>query len=57
MEYLKPDEVCARYRINERTLYRLVQSQKFPAPLKIGGQNRWPASALSEWEAAQNGKE
>ena len=54
MDYLKVEEVCARYRMSERTLYRLVQKDQFPKPIKIGGQNRWPESLIAEWEAAQN---
>jgi predicted DNA-binding transcriptional regulator AlpA len=56
MDYLKVEEVCARYRMSERTLYRLVQKDQFPKPIKIGGQNRWPESLIAEWEAAQNGQ-
>jgi excisionase family DNA binding protein len=32
-----------------RNVYRLADSGKMPAPLKIGGLNRWPVSTLESW--------
>lgn len=41
------DEMCERYDCSKRTIYRMVETQKLPAP-KNG---RWDRSELLQWES------
>lgn len=50
VEYLKIEEVAARYKLTERTIYRHVAAGLFPKPIKLGGASRWSVAALTEWE-------
>lgn len=50
VEYLKIEEVAARYKLTERTIYRHVAAGLFPKPIKVGGARRWSLAALTEWE-------
>ena len=50
VEYLKIEEVAARYKLTERTIYRHVAAGLFPKPIKLGGASRWSLAALTEWE-------
>ena len=51
MEFLSIQEVCDRYQIAERTLYRMIARGDFPKPVKMGG-NKWSLSKLKAWEAS-----
>lgn len=51
MEFLSIQEVCDRYKIAERTLYRMIARGDFPKPVKMGG-NKWSLSKLKVWEAS-----
>jgi predicted DNA-binding transcriptional regulator AlpA len=35
-------------RVDQRTVYRLVERGQFPRPLKVGGQNRWKPEDISD---------
>jgi predicted DNA-binding transcriptional regulator AlpA len=51
MEFLSIQEVCDRYKIAERTLYRMIARGDFPKPVKMGG-NKWSLSKLKVWESS-----
>jgi predicted DNA-binding transcriptional regulator AlpA len=43
-------------RVDQRTVYRLVERGQFPRPLKVGGQNRWmPEEVASALERMRGG--
>lgn len=51
MELLSIKEVCERYKLAERTLYRMIARGDFPKPVKMGG-NKWSLSKLKVWESS-----
>jgi predicted DNA-binding transcriptional regulator AlpA len=60
VEFLRLEEVLKKFKISQAKLYRLVKTQEFPPPIKIGTANRWLASDLESYlteqiEAARNG--
>lgn len=48
-ELMTVNEVAAALRCSPRTVYRLVEMQKMPAPLKLGGMVRWPRRRIKDW--------
>jgi excisionase family DNA binding protein len=46
---LKADEVSQMLAISTRTLWRLVSTKRFPAPVRLGGSTRWRASDVKSW--------
>ena len=46
-EMLTMDEVCARFRIHRNTLTGWLKAKKFPSPIVICGQKRWPSSVIN----------
>jgi excisionase family DNA binding protein len=44
-------EVSARCGLSERTIYRMVDAQEFPAPRKCRSLNRWHIEDLRAWES------
>ena len=48
---LDVDAVRSRFKLGKSTLARLVASNRFPQPLKIGGSVRWRAEVLDAWLA------
>lgn len=47
-------EVEFRVGLGRSTIYRLMQTGKFPRPLRIGSRAvRWPANELDAWIATQ----
>ena len=49
-ELLTIREVAATVRLNVSTIYRLVRSKQFPAPIKLGpAATRWRAEELRDW--------
>ena len=49
-ELLTIREVAATVRMNVSTIYRLVRSKQFPAPIKLGpAATRWRAEELRDW--------
>ena len=50
---LLPDEVRARVRLSEPTIYRLRRAGRFPAPLRLGPKRiAWRESEIEAWIAA-----
>ena len=45
-------DLAGELRISIKTVIRLVQAGKLPAPLYIGRQMRWPRAEIMEWIAA-----
>lgn len=45
---LTPLELANRLRISQRQIYRLVATDNFPPPIKVGNQNRWRELDISE---------
>lgn len=35
--------------MKKSTIYRMIASEQFPAPIKIGGLSRWAESVIQEW--------
>jgi predicted DNA-binding transcriptional regulator AlpA len=49
-EIMSKREVCARTTLSGTTLWRLVKSNNFPAPIKVSdGRVAWPAEAVERW--------
>jgi len=42
-------EVAARLNISERSVEKLVQSRKFPPPLRLGKKVHWVESVVTRW--------
>src|SRR3954466_1854717 len=42
------DELAALLKVHRRTVYRLGDSRKLPAPIKVGSQNRWRMEEIEE---------
>ncbi len=42
-------DVAALLRCSARQIYRLVESEKMPPPLKLGGMVRWDRVAIEQW--------
>jgi len=45
-------EVTERLHLSQRSVWRLRDAGKMPAPLKIGAAVRWRESEISAWIAA-----
>lgn len=41
MKVLRLPDVLERLNLSKASLYRLIQSGRFPAPVKMGGASRW----------------
>ena len=48
---LKAEEVAQMLAISTRTLWRLVSTDGFPQPVKLGGSTRWRAAEVAAWVA------
>lgn len=46
-EMLTTKEVCSSLKIDRTTLYRWLNSGKFPEPININGKKRWPSSLIN----------
>jgi predicted DNA-binding transcriptional regulator AlpA len=46
---LKAEEVARTLAISTRTLWRLVSTDGFPQPVKLGGSTRWRAAEVLAW--------
>lgn len=54
--YLTLDEMTARYKVSESTLYRWRLAGHGPQPIRIGGQLRYRTSDVLAWEAEAHGQ-
>ena len=45
-------ELAALLRCSSRTVYRLADAGRLPAPCRLGGMVRWPATVIDAWMAA-----
>ena len=43
------DEVASLLRLHPKTIYRFIQREGFPRPLKIGAASRWDLAAVQNW--------
>ena len=43
------DEVASLLRLHPKTIYRFIQRNGFPRPLKIGAASRWDLAAVQNW--------
>ncbi|MBA4104469.1 MAG: hypothetical protein C0485_01835 [Pirellula sp.] len=48
-KYLKQAQVQRLLSLSERSIRRLVASGTLPAPVKLGGANRWNEDELNEY--------
>jgi len=46
---LTVEEVAAILRCSPRTVYRLIDAGKVPAPCRLGALVRWPTSVVESW--------
>jgi len=46
---IKAPEVAKMVSISTRTLWRLVSTGRFPAPVHVGGSTRWRLSDVEQW--------
>lgn len=52
VEMLNVDGVAEMLDCSARHVYRLVESQKMPAPVKLGALVRWRRGEINTWIAA-----
>ena len=45
-------EVCERLRCNRSTLWKMLKTGKFPAPIVVGNRHLWTESDIRGWEEA-----
>lgn len=50
--YLTTQQVADRFHLHRRTIYRWAarKSERYPAPLRIGGKYLWPLDAIKLFE-------
>ena len=48
--YLTPKEVAARFRVQRRTIERMVAAKRFPQPLHVGRCVRFPVGVVEAYE-------
>lgn len=46
-------EVEALTQLSRSTVYRLIESSAFPAPIHVGRYSRWSSRAVDHWIDAQ----
>lgn len=46
---VKVSELANKLGVGVRTVWRLRDMGKLPAPIKLGGATRWRESEISEW--------
>jgi len=46
---LTGDDVAGLLRCSRRTVYRLANAGKIPAPIRLGGLARWPRETVRAW--------
>jgi predicted DNA-binding transcriptional regulator AlpA len=46
---LRADEVARLVAVSTRTLWRLVNTEQFPAPVRVGGCTRWRLADVENW--------
>ncbi len=51
--YLSDRTLAKRYDVSRSTIWRWSSEGMLPDPVKINGSTRWKASAIEEWEKAQ----
>jgi prophage regulatory protein len=50
--YLSDKQVAERYKVGRSTIWRWIQEQKFPKPIKFSqGCSRFKLSLIEKWEA------
>jgi len=45
------NDIACVLRCSARTVYRLADSGRIPAPVKLGAQSRWPHHVNEQWIA------
>ena len=53
MSLLTLDGVMERLGVARTTVYRLMEDEGFPRPLKVGRANRWKADEIEAWLECQ----
>ena len=43
------DEVASLLRLHPKSIYRFIQRDGFPRPIKIGAASRWDLAAVQNW--------
>jgi len=49
---LKVEDVAGILKCSTRTVYRLADTGKMPAPCRLGAMVRWPEATVDAWIAA-----
>lgn len=52
-ELLTRDEVMSLLKISRASLYKFMEADGFPKPIKLGKTNRWLKGEVSEWLTAR----
>ena len=56
-QLLKKADVLKKLNCSKSTLYKLMSSDSFPPPIKLGRDNRWMEREVLEWlENKANGR-
>lgn len=54
VNYLSLPQVLAKLPVSKAMLYKLIATQNFPRPIKIGTRSVWVESAVDTWVATQS---
>lgn len=46
---LTVEDMAEFFRVSEKTIRRLVQEKRLPAPVMVGKQLRWPKPVIDAW--------
>ncbi|MFN3192291.1 MAG: helix-turn-helix transcriptional regulator [Aureliella sp.] len=46
---LDVEDVAARLKCSSRSVRRLADAGKMPAPVRLGSMLRWPVAVIEEW--------
>jgi len=49
---LTVDDVARLLACSNRTVYRLIDTDRIPPPIRLGALVRWPRTTIDEWIAA-----
>ena len=51
-KYFTTQDICIRYSISKRTIYRWISNRSFPEPRlrAIGSTNHWASEDIDSWE-------
>ena len=48
-DLLTVDDLKGKLKVSRATIYRLMELDGLPRPIKVGGANRWLGTEVSRW--------